>query len=525
MESEHWTYKIADELIKKHKHERIVCASGVSPSGFVHIGNLREAITTDFVYKALKEKGANVEFILSWDDFDKLRKVPSGFPESLEGSVGKPYTEIEDPFNEYSSYAERFEVEFEKSLSQLGISPRIIRQTEMYKTGKYDRQIKEILNKRRQIAEIIARNMTQGMTDKQKENYFPIALYSRFTKKDNTKILSYDGDSRLTYLCCDTHKEDTIDFTKDRVVKLSWKTDWPMRWVFESVNFEPGGPDHASPGSSYDVASQITKEIFFRNAPNFQEYQFVRIRGENAKMSSSKGKVITPKELLKVYSPEMIRWLYAKSHPASILDIALDQDVIRNYTEFDRLINKFPTSSLESKIIFLSQIDEKVKKTNQINFRTLLGFGEATNFNKEAIFQLLNRIGEEYNPFLTSERLDRAKYWLMNYFPEGRNEPLEEFNSDYYNSLNEKERLQIDQLRKLVGWGKGLSLDDLEVALYSIPKEPEMTEEQKKKAQRKFFTNVYRLLFGKDNGPRLPTYIWGSTYRDKLKELLEERKI
>lgn len=518
MESEHWAYKIADELVKKYKDKRVVCASGISPSGSVHIGNLREAITTDFVYKVLQEKGCNVEFIFSWDDFDKFRKVPSGFPKSLEASIGKPYTAIEDPFGEYGSYAERFEIEFERSLSELDIHPRFIRQTEMYKSGQYDRQIKEIIDKRHQIAEIIARNMTQGMTEEQKDNYFPIVLYSRFTGKDNTRILSYDGGNKLTYLCHDTGKKDIIDFTNDRIVKLSWKIDWPMRWVFESVDFEPGGPDHASPGSSYDVASQITKEIFFRDAPDFQEYQFVRIKGEDAKMSSSAGNVITPNELLKVYPPELIRWLYAKAHPTSILDIAFDQDVIKNYIEFDRLMSKSP-STLESKIIFLSKLDEN-KKTKQINFKTLVGLGEATNFNEEAIFQLLNNIGEEYNSRLTSERLRRANYWLINHFPKGRNELLESFNSTYYVSLIEKEKLQIDELRKLIRERRQRSLGDMETALYGIPKEIGMTEEQKKKVQKKFFINIYNLWFGKDTGPRLPTYVWASTSKDKLEKLL-----
>lgn len=521
MEGEHWAYKIADELIKKHRGNTIICASGISPSGSIHIGNLREVITTDLVYKTLQQKEVDTEFIFSWDDFDRFRKVPSGFPRTLEGSIGKPYTAIEDPFSEYNSYAERFEIEFEKSLSQLGIRPQFIKQTEMYTSGKYDKQIMEILSKRHQVAEIIARNMTQGMTEEQKKNYFPIVLYSRFTGKDNTKILSYNGDNKLTYLCQDTGKKDTIDFTKERIVKLPWKIDWPMRWVFESVDFEPGGPDHASPGSSYDVASQIIKEIFCRDAPNFQEYQFVRIKGENAKMSSSAGNVITPNELLKVYPPELIRWLYTKTHPTSLLDIAFDIDVIKNYVEFDRLTNNESLSRWDSQLISLSQIDEKRPK--QISFKMLVGLGEATNFNEEAIFQLLNKLGEKYNPKLTSERLQRANYWLVNHFPQGRNELLDSFNFKYYDSLSQKERLQIDKLRELIVEKEQLSLGDMETRLYHIPKESGMTEEQKKKSQRDFFINVYNLWFGKDTGPRLPTYTWGSTSKDRLERLLREK--
>ena len=38
----------------------------------------------------------------------------------------------------------------------------------------------------------------------------------------------------------------TWDFSKDFNCKLAWKIDWPMRWMIEGVDFEPGGKDHAS---------------------------------------------------------------------------------------------------------------------------------------------------------------------------------------------------------------------------------------------------------------------------------------
>ena len=34
-----------------------VCASGISPSGSVHIGNFREIVTTYFVVRALQDLG------------------------------------------------------------------------------------------------------------------------------------------------------------------------------------------------------------------------------------------------------------------------------------------------------------------------------------------------------------------------------------------------------------------------------------------------------------------------------------
>ena len=519
MENDHWAYQLADNLAKKHHHKKIICASGISPSGPVHIGNLREAITTDFVYKSLIQTGVDAEFIFSWDDFDKLRKVPFGMPESLRPSIGKPYTSIEDPLGEYSSYAERFEKPFEAALSELGITPRFIRQTEMYRSGCYDEQIKLALSERSKIAAILARNMTQGMTEEQKTNYFPIVLYSRFTGKDNTRVVSYDGDSGLTYLCHDSGKKDTIDFTKERIVKLPWKIDWPMRWAFEGVDFEPGGPDHASPGGSYDVAKQIALEVFKKTPPDFQEYQFVRVKGENAKMSGSIGNVITPIELLRVYPPDLIRWIYAKVHPLSVLDVAFDQDVIRNYAEFDRLANNTVRSPIEEKLATLSGIPFS-ETAPQISFKTLLGLGEATDFNESAVFGLLNKMGMPFDPSTTAKRLERGNYWLSNHFTEGRSTLLDTFNSEYYHNLSPLEQSHIARLRELVSASSGSSLEEVEHAIYGIPKVDGMTEKEKKHAQKMFFTNVYALLFGKSSGPRLPTYIWGSSSKNRLETLL-----
>ena len=67
----HWSERIADKIIEKNPNKEVyTCASGVSPSGSVHIGNFREIAIPYFVARALKLKGKNVRFIFSWDDFE-----------------------------------------------------------------------------------------------------------------------------------------------------------------------------------------------------------------------------------------------------------------------------------------------------------------------------------------------------------------------------------------------------------------------------------------------------------------------
>ena len=105
-----WANEIADRIIRERPNEKVyTIASGVSPSGFVHIGNFREIVTPFFVAKALKNKGKNVRFILSLDEFDRFRKVPGNIPSEYSQFIGKPYVDMPSPFSENESYAEFFD--------------------------------------------------------------------------------------------------------------------------------------------------------------------------------------------------------------------------------------------------------------------------------------------------------------------------------------------------------------------------------------------------------------------------------
>jgi lysyl-tRNA synthetase class 1 len=52
-----------------------------------------------------------------------------------------------------------------------------------------------------------------------------------------------------------------------------------------------------------------------------------------------------------------------------------------------------------------------------------------------------------------------------------------------------------------------MNLEELTHLLYAIPKRVGATPEENKAEQLAFFRNVYRMLFGKDTGPRLPQFL------------------
>ena len=119
-------------------------------------------------------------------------------------------------------------------------------------------------------------------------------------------------------------------------LKLPWRIDWPMRWAFEGVCFEPGGKDHSTAGGSFDTAKHIVAEVYGGKAPTYIGYDFVRVKGRAGKISSSSGDVVTVGDCLEIYEPELLRWIFASTRPNTEFQISFDLDVIKIYEDYDR---------------------------------------------------------------------------------------------------------------------------------------------------------------------------------------------
>ena len=77
-----WVTRAADDAIRHHEKTGasgpVTCSSGASPSGPVHLGNLREFLMPHFVADELRRRGVPVRHLHVWDDYDRFRKVPAG---------------------------------------------------------------------------------------------------------------------------------------------------------------------------------------------------------------------------------------------------------------------------------------------------------------------------------------------------------------------------------------------------------------------------------------------------------------
>lgn len=510
----HWSEKIAKEIIRRSPDkEEYVCAAGISPSGSIHIGNFRDIVTSYFVCLALRRQGKKARLLFSWDEFDRLRKVPVNVQKITEGFekyIGMPYASIPDPYGCCSSYAEHFEKEFEASLAAFGIEVDFRRQAEMYRSGAYKDEIIYALKHRDEIFDILDSFRTQDSTAEEKANYYPVGIYCSKCGKDTTKITSLSEDCTKAHYTCQCGHEADFDFETEYDAKLAWKIDWPMRWKFEQVDFEPGGKDHASPTGSYQTSRVISEKIFNFPAPYFQGYEFIGIKGTTGKMSGSSGLNLTPKTLLQLYQPEVILWLYSKTEPLHAFDFCFDDEILRQYFEFDKMYNavKAGTADDRAKEIIANAIVEG-HEVITVPMAQLVSLGSVVDFNPKMLETVFEKIGTPYKEAEFSERLALAKYWAEQCSPESLNHLLPYRNFEKFENLSPEEKKEIELLYAYLKEGN-YTLDDLNTELYAIPgKVFEFTDDKERKgAQGKFFKNVYELLIGKEKGPRLYLFLF-----------------
>lgn len=520
MKEHHWADDIAEDLISKiPDREEYVCAAGITPSGIVHIGNFRDLITSDFVVRAINYTGKKGKLIFVWDDFDRFRKVPQGVSKEFEKYFGMSISSVPDPYGCHESYANHFKGDFESTISELGLSVEFINQAQEYGKNRYYFGIKEAMQKREKIARILADSKTQGMDEDEIKNFYPLKVYCSNCEKDTTKITHYDGEDLVTY-SCDCGNEKTEDISKRNIGKLQWKIDWSMRWKVLGINFEPGGKDHATEGGSYDVSSRIAREVFDIDPPYFQGYEFVGIKG-SSKMSSSEGTGISPKDLLGIYDPAIIRWLFARVKPKSPLTFYFDSELIRQYDEFDRLLDKHFQGDLipsQERVLFFSNPNPKREWPRvRVPFRQLASIGQIAQGNIPKLKEILRNIGQEFDEENLRDRLSKASKWVSYYERDMQINVRETSNRRLFEILPENDKRNVIRLREELD--NNWNLESLTTLVYGIPKTREMSEEEKKVKQKEFFEVVYRLMIDKKTGPRLPTFIL-ALGKDKVKKLL-----
>ncbi|HLD06373.1 MAG TPA: lysine--tRNA ligase [Candidatus Nanoarchaeia archaeon] len=502
MESLYWADQACQRIIReKGDKKRYTVAAGITPSGVVHIGNFREIITVDLVCRALASLGKQVRFIYSWDDYDVLRKVPVNLPkqELLEKHLRMPISRIPDVFGCHASYAEHHEKAVEDALPAVGISPEFISQTKRYQSCAYAEGMRTALEETSAIMQILNKYRKEPLA----EGWLPVTLFCERCSRD-TATVTYPGDYTLSYTCSCGHR-DTFDFRKKGIAKLKWRIDWPMRWEYEKVDFEPGGKDHSADGGSRMTGEEIVQQVFHHPPPTYQFYEFIGIKG-GEQFSSSAGVATTLQDVLEVYTPEVVRFLFAGSRPNTEFSISFDLDVLKIYEDFDkcervyygkeRLANKKEEEQFR-RIYEMSVVEKPAASLGfQPGFRHLTTVLQtyANDLERVRAFYGLKKKGDVVR---LQARAACAWRWLQKYAPDDFRFTLQE-KADAA-GLSESQRKALRQVAKLLA--ADITEEQLYASFYSISKELDMQPQE-------LFVAGYRVLLAKDRGPKLAPFIF-----------------
>lgn len=496
-QDKYWLNTVLDTVEEKYPSGDILVSSGISPSASYHIGNFREIMSADLIKVGLELRGRKVKHIHIVDNFDPLRKKYSFLPDEYENYVGWPVCLVPSLDKKYASYADQFFDIFYQTVKELKIDAEVIKSyEELYCTGRMTEQIEMAVDHVNEIKTIFKEVSNRELGD----DYIPLQILSDKNKFNEWTYKSIDKNSKEVIAIDDDGNEHRAAYDKGQV-KLPWRLDWPARWGVLGVMVEPHGfQEHGASGGSYQTGLRFAKEVFGIEGPIAGiQYGHIHLPGDNIKMSSSLNNLVTPDEALKIMPPAMLRYFYAR-YPG------------KKRVEFDpgmgfyRLMDEFSQVDVDAKAgndnEFLSAYKIATAVTESTGMSTL-PFSQIVNVyqaalkNKEDALKILERTcpdeaGSQKQAILNE--FDFAKNWLEKWAPD-------EVKFDLKQELPNVEisQLQKQMLGQLAQQIKESDGEKDGPWFHALIHE---VREKNNLAPGEAFQAVYRVLLGKDSGPK-----------------------
>ncbi len=345
-----WLDRVASEVVEREKSvgrdlSLIRVESGLGASGLPHIGSVGDAIRSYGVKLALEGLGFRSELIAFSDDLDGFRKVPAGFPDSLNEYLAHPVTRVPDPMGCHKSFGEHVGSLLRSSLDQLGVEYTFTSGAEVYRSGLLNQQIKTILDNAQLVGSKIKELTGQDKYTKALP-YTPIC--KNCGRLYTTVVTEYDSSRGTVHYKCESAeiRERVLKgcgYEGERSItegegKLVWKCEFAARWAALDIRFEAYGKDIAD---SVKVNDWVCENVLKRPPPYHAKYELFQDKS-GRKMAKSVGNVLTPQEWLTFASPESLRLLMFK-RIVGARNISVD-DVPTYMDEFDELEENYFSS-------------------------------------------------------------------------------------------------------------------------------------------------------------------------------------
>jgi lysyl-tRNA synthetase, class I len=478
----HWADEIAEEILKNPGVHEI--STGISPSGEIHIGNLREVITADVVHRALKERGAEVVLDYVADNFDPLRKVYPFLDATVyEKQIGKPLSEFPCPCGKHASYADHFLEPFLSSLERMGIHVKVYYADRMYKSGMLVPQILQALAGRDAIARILE-ECTGRKVEPEWSPFNPICQScGRMTE---TLVAGYSEKAETVDYTCRCGGKGTVSMRGGG--KLTWRVDWPARWARIPVTIEPFGKDHATKGGSYDTGARICREVFKAPPPFPVTYEWISFKGKG-ELKKSKGNILSVHRMLEVVPPEVLRYLVVKTRPMRSIAFDPGLPLLSLVDEFDDAASK----ARDPRALALSGGDHFTPVG--VPFRHLVNVVQMADFDLEQAVVILRRNGYAVeNPAALKERAGYAIRWLREFAPPEVKFSLQRTLPAGARDLSPVQQRFLARLAEALGEGK--TGEEIHALIYDLAKQVGL------EPATAAFEAIYLAFLGQAKGPR-----------------------
>jgi lysyl-tRNA synthetase class 1 len=522
-QSNAWPFEQAKAIVarlKKNPKDEVLFETGYGPSGLPHIGTFGEVARTTMVRRAfevLTEGRIATRLLAFSDDMDGLRKVPDNIPnkELLIPHLGKPLTEIPDPFGKFESFAHHNNAMLRAFLDRFGFDYEFASSTQYYKSGRFDAALLHMLERFEALQAIMLPSLRAERASTYSP-FLPIHPVTRVVMQAPLEAMDAKAGT-ITWRDPDTNEQFVTPVTGGHC-KLQWKPDWAMRWYALKVDYEMAGKDLID---SVKLSSNIVRAIDGVPPEGFNYELFLDEKGQ--KISKSKGNGLTIEEWLTYASPESLSlFMFQKPREAKRLHFDVIPRAVDEYLQFlagyerqdwkGRLGN--PVWHIHGgeppQPEVLHHPGEGEGAGTQVSFAMLLNLAAVANSeDPQVLWAFLRRYAPSVTP-QTHPRLDALLGYAVAYFRDFVRP------AKTYHVADEVEAEALAKLdAMLAGLPAGASAEDIQTALYDVARPIPRYQDLKAKGatperpgvSNDWFNMLYRVLLGENRGPRFGSFV------------------
>ena len=495
----------------------VVFETGYGPSGLPHIGTFGEVARTSMVrhaFRVLTGDRIKTRLIAFSDDMDGLRKVPDNIPnkELVAAHLGKPLTEVPDPFGTHASFGAHNNARLRAFLDEFGFEYEFASATDYYRSGRFDAALLHVLVHYDEVMAI----MLPSFREERAATYSPfLPVHPRTGVVMQVPIERIDAAAgTLSWRDPGTNEKFETPVTGG-ACKLQWKPDWAMRWHALKVDYEMAGKDLIE---LVKLSGAIARALGGRPPEGFSYELFLDEKGQ--KISKSKGNGMTIGEWLAYASPESLSlFMYQKPTAAKRLYFDVIPRAVDDYQAF---LDAYPRQAAKERLgnpVWHIHSGEppppeilrgRGAQATTISFSMLLNLATVANSeDPQVLWGFLRRYAPDLSA-ATHPRLDRLVAYAVRYFHDFVR-PAKKF--------REPDAIEREALEKLAdalaALPLGASAEEIQTLLYDVARKLPRYQDMKAKgatAERPgvsndWFAMLYGVLLGESRGPRFGSFV------------------